>query len=136
MMTDEHVGGKARGEVFEGSWCVLRRAAGRRPPPTDEGAGGGEAGSRKEAVATSGEFLRRCREDQGLSLEEISSRTKIGVCHLQRIEEEDFHFLPARVYLKGFLTAYAREVRLSNPRAVADQYLLRYDAILVPAAPH
>ena len=56
--------------------------------------------------------LANARQTLGLSLEEIARRTKISVERLSAIETADVAQLPAFVYLKGFLRAYAVEVQL------------------------
>jgi transcriptional regulator with XRE-family HTH domain len=47
---------------------------------------------------------------QGLSLTEISRRTRIGVTHLRRIEEGDFRSLPPGFYARAFVRAYAEAI--------------------------
>ena len=51
-----------------------------------------------------GRELRAARELHGLSLDELSARTKIGLERLKAIENEDVDSLPPLVYLKGFVT--------------------------------
>jgi flagellar biosynthesis protein FlhG len=71
-----------------------------------------------------GAMLRAVRESQGLELKEISKRTKIGVAYLQSLEEEDFQRLPESVYVRGFVTEFARCVDL-DPSHVARTYMRR-----------
>lgn len=71
-----------------------------------------------------GEALRRFREARGVSLKQISETSKVGIRYLDYIEEERLEFLPAPVYLRGFLQEYARAVGL-EPRATAEAYLHR-----------
>ena len=73
-----------------------------------------------------GEELRAARERQALSLDELSTRTKIAVERLKAIEDEEIERLPPVAYLKGFVHAYAAEVGL-DPNATAQRYLLRVD---------
>jgi flagellar biosynthesis protein FlhG len=74
-----------------------------------------------------GAYLRRCREAQGLSLVELTERTRIRV--LDHIEAEHFAQLPPEPYLRGYLLSYAQELGVPDlPRLVAC-YLER-----VPAA--
>jgi curved DNA-binding protein CbpA len=80
-------------------------------------------GQELPAVLTGAE-LRRAREARGLSLRHIAAVTKIGVRFLEYIEEDRFAFLPAPVYLRGFLQEYARLVGLDARRA-ADAYMGR-----------
>lgn len=54
--------------------------------------------------------LRKTRMAQGLSLTEISRRTRIGVTHLRRIEEGDFRSLPPGFYARAFVRAYAEAI--------------------------
>lgn len=72
----------------------------------------------------SGADLRRMREARGLSLRHIAMVTKIGVRFLEYIEQDRFDFLPAPVYLRGFLQEYARLVGI-DPRRTADAYMSR-----------
>jgi curved DNA-binding protein CbpA len=84
---------------------------------------GGEASARLPPVV-SGADLRRFRENRGVSLRQIAEASKIGVRFLEYIEEDRFAFLPASVYLRGFLQEYARIVGL-DPARVADAYMKR-----------
>ena len=67
-----------------------------------------------------GEKLKLEREKRKISLEEISSSTKIGTRMLQALEEEKFNQLPGGIFNKGFVRAYARAVGLDEDQAVAD----------------
>ena len=71
---------------------------------------------------TVGNELERARTSQGLSLEDLSARTKVSVERLTAIEGEDVEYLPPIVYLRGFLRSYATEVGL-NPDEVVGRYL-------------
>ena len=55
-----------------------------------------------------GENLRREREMRGVSLEEISSATKISLRFLDAIEREDFSKLPGGIFSRSFIRTYAR----------------------------
>ncbi|MEB3328795.1 MAG: helix-turn-helix domain-containing protein, partial [Candidatus Sericytochromatia bacterium] len=68
-----------------------------------------------------GERLKQAREAQGLSLAEVSGRTRITVRHLRAIEEGAEGELPEVFYVRGFLKKYAEVVGLS-PTDVADFY--------------
>ncbi len=65
-----------------------------------------------------GHYLKSIRLEKGISLEEISNKTKIRVDNLLIIEKEDFDRLPAEVYVKGFLRAYAKTVGADEEEAV------------------
>ena len=62
-----------------------------------------------------------------MTLRHMANVTKIGTRFLEYIEEDRFAFLPAPVYLRGFLQEYARIVSL-DPRGVADAYMSRLPA--------
>src|ERR1019366_4903899 len=67
-----------------------------------------------------GENLRREREMRGVSLEEISSATKISLRLLEAIESEDFSKLPGGIFSRSFIRTYARYLGLDEERVVAD----------------
>ncbi len=73
----------------------------------------------------SGALLRAVRESQGTSLQQISERTKVGTNYLRCIEEDDFASLPAAVYVRGFVTEFAKCLRL-DPEQVSQSYVRRY----------
>jgi curved DNA-binding protein CbpA len=84
---------------------------------------GAEPGEELPSVLT-GADLRRMREAQGVSLRYIANASKIGIRFLEYIEGDRFAFLPASVYLRGFLQEYARIVGL-DPQGVAEAYMKR-----------
>ena len=61
-----------------------------------------------------GDLLRRTREAQGLTLEEISDMTKISVRYLEAIESGDYSVIPAKVYAQGFIRNYANVLGLDG----------------------
>ncbi len=67
-----------------------------------------------------GEKLKLEREKRKISLDQISSTTKIGTRMLQALEEEKFSQLPGGIFNKGFVRAYARVVGLDEDQTVAD----------------
>jgi flagellar biosynthesis protein FlhG len=81
-----------------------------------------------------GALLKKARESRGLELGEISQRTKISERYLRALEDEQFSDMPAAVYVRGYVTEYARALRL-DPQRVAESYLARYRAKLPKAAP-
>lgn len=74
---------------------------------------------------TLGEFLRKERELKKISLREVSKNTKIREHLLKAIEEDRYDLLPSSIYLKGFLSAYAKSVGLDS-----HDVLLRYERSL------
>jgi flagellar biosynthesis protein FlhG len=71
-----------------------------------------------------GADLRKLRESRGVSLRGIALVTKIGVRFLEYIEEDRLAFLPAPVYLRGFLMEYGRALGL-DPHRTAESYMAR-----------
>jgi cytoskeleton protein RodZ len=70
-----------------------------------------------KAMETLGEVFQRAREKQGLSLDQVASRTRIPPQHLQALEEEAYASLPAKVFTKGFVRSYARALGLDEDEA-------------------
>lgn len=79
-----------------------------------------------EEASYSGGVLSRLRESAGLTLDAIAQKTKISMTHLKAIEGNVYDKLPARVYVRGFVSQYARCLGLPTER-VADSYLQIYD---------
>ncbi len=68
-------------------------------------------------------YLRRCREALGLSLAEMTDRTRIRI--LDQIENERFELLPPEPYLKGYLFEYARALDIPDIADLAKCYLAK-----------
>lgn len=68
-----------------------------------------------------GAYLRKKREERGLSLEELVERTKIPMRHLEAIESGRFHLLPGPAYVRGFLRLYASALEL-DPEAIVSLF--------------
>jgi curved DNA-binding protein CbpA len=79
-----------------------------------------------EAGSFDGARLRRSRLRRGMEIEDIARVTKVSPTYVRFIEEERFADLPARVYVRGFVSAYASCVGL-DPRKVAESYMQRFD---------
>jgi curved DNA-binding protein CbpA len=78
----------------------------------------------------SGELLRRLREDRGMTLQNLADRTRISRSHLENVEADRYAHLPPTVYLRGFLTSIARELKV-DPQWVCRSYL----ALVAAAGP-
>jgi len=74
--------------------------------------------------ALSGRDLKKIRDELGVSLEEISELVKVRVVYLHAIEDDQFEKAPSRIFLKGFLRAYAQCIGL-DADMVASRYLKR-----------
>jgi cytoskeleton protein RodZ len=66
-----------------------------------------EAGLFPQSV---GERLRIMRETAGLDLNDVGTRTRIPLRHLEAIERGDYASLPSPTYALGFTRSYARAV--------------------------
>jgi DnaJ-class molecular chaperone len=84
-----------------------------------------------EDIDEGGEYdgarLRRTRLRRGIDLDEIAGKTKVNASYLGFLEEERYADLPPRVYVRGFVIAYAASLGL-DCAAVAASYMRRYDA--------
>jgi len=65
-----------------------------------------------------GEILRSAREAKGEKLEEIARQIRVREENLHNLEEGYYDNLPAEVYSKGFLTAYAEYLGLNADKLV------------------
>ena len=72
-----------------------------------------------------GPVLRKTREARRLSLDEVSSLTRISKTYIQAIEDETFDKLPAPVFVRGFLMQYAKTLKLPHD-SVASNYMTRF----------
>jgi transcriptional regulator with XRE-family HTH domain len=80
-----------------------------------------------------GKFLKKERETRNISLEEISKFTKIKEHHLKAIEEDRYELLPPALYVKGYLSLFARYLAI-NPKDIVLQYE-NYLKSLIPPEP-
>ncbi|MEA9356031.1 RodZ domain-containing protein [Bacteriovorax sp. PP10] len=74
-----------------------------------------------------GEMLYKARLAQNITIEDLSTRTKIHKTLIHSLESDDFPNLPNRVYILGFLKSMSEELRFNVKDAVAlyDLLLLR-----------
>jgi DnaJ-class molecular chaperone len=72
----------------------------------------------------SGKDLKKIRDELGVSLEEIAEMVKVRIVYLHAIEDDQFEKAPSRIFLKGFLRAYAQCMGL-DADVVASRYLKR-----------
>jgi cytoskeletal protein RodZ len=57
-----------------------------------------------------GKQLKQIREERGISLEEISLKTKISLKYLEALEWDESESLPSKTAMRGFLRLYASEL--------------------------
>jgi cytoskeleton protein RodZ len=70
--------------------------------------------------------LRNRREELGISIDEVARVTRISAANLKAMELGDPDRLPAPIYIKGFIRAYARQLELDEKELV-QQYISRYE---------
>lgn len=68
--------------------------------------------------AAFGSYLKTVRLEKGIELSTISEQTRISKDTLAALEDEDHSRLPAEVFVKGFIRAYARVVDADGDVAV------------------
>ena len=82
--------------------------------------------SELEKQTYTGENLKRIREELKIGLETVAAATRVPLPSLANIEQENFEELPAEVFTRGFIVAYARHLALDVETVVAD-YMERYN---------
>ncbi len=80
-----------------------------------------------DGVEFNGDLLRQVRMARGLSMAQLSDRTRISARHLENVEGDRYDALPATVYLRGILMNLARELGLDGLR-VSKSYLTFVEA--------
>lgn len=81
----------------------------------------------EEGAEFNGARLRRIRLRAGVELDQISEITKVSKTNLRNIEDENFEDLPASVYVRGFVIAYAQTIGIDADR-VSKDYMVRFEA--------
>jgi len=72
-------------------------------------------------LKTPGELLQEARRARGLSISDLSAKTKIPDRILQAIELDDYQKVSGTLYVKSFLRTYAEYVGL-DPQEILDLY--------------
>jgi cytoskeleton protein RodZ len=65
-----------------------------------------------------GEFFRQVRETKGLTVDEVSSKTRIRSDFIKALEDGNFSKLPDQVFARGFVRSYARSLGLDEEDAI------------------
>ncbi len=66
-----------------------------------------------------GTYLRQEREKKNTSLESVAKITRIPLRNLEAMERDEFHLLPAPVFVRGFLRMYATQVGIDTEAVLA-----------------
>lgn len=75
-----------------------------------------------------GRYLQAIRLENKQSLEEVAEKTRVGLGNLLLIEQEDHDRLPAEVFVKGFIRAYAGAIDADGDEAIR-RYESRLDVV-------
>jgi cytoskeletal protein RodZ len=65
-----------------------------------------------------GSWLKQRREARGMTLAEVSRATKIKETALELLEQAKLDLLPAQVFVRGWVSAYARLIGLDEADAL------------------
>lgn len=71
-------------------------------------------------MATPGRRLQEARERANLTLQDVAARTKIPRWILANVEADDLSHVPGGVFIRGYLTSFARAVGLDGQSVWAD----------------
>lgn len=61
-----------------------------------------------------GEYIARVREARGMSVEELSSVTKLTVANVKAIEASDWKAFPVAAYVRGYLNSISTKLNLDQ----------------------
>lgn len=75
----------------------------------------------ESAAGSLGSHLRSLREAKQTSLEDMTRSTRVGIRHLEALEEERLADLPSPVFVRGFIRAYCGFLR-EDPQTALDWY--------------
>lgn len=78
-----------------------------------------------------GHILREARETKGLSVKDVTEKTRISAKYIEALEQGDYDALPSPVHVRGFLRNYARFLGLD-----AQPLLDRYEQRLTQKSPY
>jgi len=71
-------------------------------------------------MPTVAEQLRCAREEQKLDIYQVAEITKIKTDHIRALESGNYDTFSAPVYIRGFVRAYAKVLKLDESQVVAD----------------
>ncbi len=85
-------------------------------------------------VTSLGAYLRALREAKGSSLEDMARSTRVGIRHLEALEEERLADLPSPVFVRGFIRAYCGFLREAPEEALGHYETLAGERAVAQAA--
>jgi len=69
-------------------------------------------------MQTLGEYLKQSREAQNISLSDIADYSKISKIYLDFLENNEYEKIPAKLYVKGYISSYAAFVGIDQHEAL------------------
>ncbi len=73
----------------------------------------------KTSEESLGAYLKKIRESKGLSLEDLSQKTRISLKLLQQIEAGEWEKFPVEAYVRGYLNSISETLGLAMPEILA-----------------
>lgn len=70
-----------------------------------------------EQTIYDGSFLQKVRVYKNINVDQLTKSTRIGRQYLLAIEGNDFHSLPAPVFVRGFIVQIARALNINEQKA-------------------
>ena len=108
------------------------KEASEQPGLTVSNLGDAEQAYQAASIASShsrcGGALRLARENQGLSVQDVASRLRLGLKQIEAIEADNFAVLPEPTIVRGFIRNYAKQLKI-NAQPLLDAYV-----VIVPSA--
>jgi cytoskeletal protein RodZ len=88
-----------------------------------------------ELVTEIGRRLKASRQAQGLSIQDIATRTRIHAAYLEKIEAGQLDGLPSLPFVRGFLRNYLEALDLDDPALLEAVGALGQQQNIAPPAP-
>jgi cytoskeletal protein RodZ len=85
----------------------------------------------QETNESLGTYLKRSRENKNVSIEQVAYATRISLKMLRALEEDAHGALPAPTFVRGYLQAYSKYIRIDT-----QDLLLRYQHHLATSPDH
>lgn len=70
-------------------------------------------------MKSTGDYLKDLRQQQNISLKDLSAKTKIRLDYLEAIESGKYNQLPSATFVKGFIRNYALALNSDPEKALA-----------------
>ena len=76
---------------------------------------------KEERKLSVGAYLSQERKRRNIPLADVAKATRIAAQYLEALERDEFHALPASIFIRGFLRTYAVQIGL-DPKEVLRMY--------------